>query len=107
MRSVAALVLAIVPLRGVEKFLRVVSDAVLEHELHVLDVVDASGRVALHDEEIRILAHGDRPNLILAAEECGTVERRDANGLERREALFGQQLDLAMIAESGNDSGDA
>src|SRR2546425_5720736 len=85
---------------------RIVSHAVLEHDLDVLDIRDATSWIALHHHQVRVLANGDRADLILAAEKGRAVQGRDVNGLDRREPGLDQQLDLPLIPEAGDVTGE-
>src|SRR5436309_3099510 len=84
-RRTAPLVLSIATLHRLEQLLRVVADAVLEDDLHVLDVRDARRRIAFDDDEIGVLAGGDGADAIGASEERGAVERGDADRFDGRE----------------------
>src|SRR5262245_27359211 len=91
-------IFAIAAFHGIEQLLRVVPDPVLEHDLHVLHVGDAGGRIALDHDQVRALSHRDRADLILPAEVGRAVERGDPDRLHRGEAGLDQQLDLPLIA---------
>src|SRR5262249_16884357 len=94
------LALAVMAPDGIEQLLRVVTDAVLEDDLDVLDVRDARRRVALDHDQVRVLPGRDRTDLPVAAEEDRAVQRRDPDRLDRREPGLDQQLDFPLIAEA-------
>jgi hypothetical protein len=75
-------------------------------DFDVFDVGDASRRITSHHGEVRVLPDCNRADLVLAAEEDRTVRRGDANGLDRRESDFDQQLDLALIANAGKQAAE-
>src|SRR5260221_1041649 len=81
-------VLAVVAFHGIEQLSGVVADTVFEDDLDVLDVRDVDGRIAFHHHEIGVLPGRNRADPILAAEKARAVQRRDANGLDRREPRF-------------------
>src|SRR5579864_3494518 len=66
---------------GVDQLRRIVSDAVLEHELDVFDVGDAHRRIAFDDDEIGVLARRDRTEVVGPSQELRTVQSRDADRL--------------------------
>ena len=47
-------------LNRLDQLLGIVTDAVLENDLDILDVEDARRRVAFHDHQVRCLADCDR-----------------------------------------------
>src|SRR5437879_2757170 len=87
-----ALVLAIVSSHGIQQLLCVVPDAIPEHDFDVFDVRDAHGRIAFHHHEVRVLPDREGTDLVLAAEENRSVQSRDPDRLDRREAGLDQQL---------------
>src|SRR5262249_57831139 len=80
--SVPPSIESVTALDGIEELAAVVPQAVLQDDLHVLDVRDARSRITLHDDEARVLAGGDRSDLLLAPEEDRAVERSDADRLD-------------------------
>src|SRR3989441_2033141 len=54
--------------------------------------------------KIRRLARCERADALQLAEELSAVRRGDVNGLDGREAGINQQLDFALVAESGDDA---
>ena len=84
---------------GCDESLRVEPQAVLENDLDIFNVCDPRRRITVHEYEIGALALADGADLTLATEEPGAVAGPDPDGLQRREARFHQQLDLALIAE--------
>src|SRR5687767_8545562 len=65
---------------------RVVADAVLEHDRHLSNLGRRGDRVAANDDEIGDLAGGNRPEILVHAEDLGAVERHDLNRFGWREA---------------------
>src|SRR5580704_15991163 len=61
-------------------------------------------RIAFDYDEIRIFPDGNRADLILPAHVRSAVESRNFNSFDGRESSLDQQLDLALIAKSRNDS---
>jgi len=49
-------VFLIMTLHGIEQFIGVVADAVLEHELNIFDVPDPRGWIAFDDDKVCVLA---------------------------------------------------
>jgi len=80
----------------------VVSDALLEDDLNVLDVGDACSWVAIHHNEVSVLANSDGADLVLPAEEGRAVQGRNADRLQRRETRLDWQFNLALVAEAGD-----
>src|SRR5262245_20213838 len=105
--AAARLVLAVMPLHRLEQLRRVVTHSVLEDELDVLDVGDASGRIALQDDEVRALADRNRADAACLTEVGGAVERRDPDRFDRRKPGFDQQLDLALVTVARDVSVEA
>src|SRR6185312_16897702 len=62
-------------LHGRDELCGVVADSLLEHDLDVLEVGNARGRIAVQHDEIGLLAGGDRSDLVRPAEERRAVER--------------------------------
>src|ERR1051326_1207469 len=93
-------------LRGVEKFLRVVADAVLENKFCFLDIADVSRRIAFYHDQVGRFAGSNRPDA-LVAEVLGAVEGGDLDGFQLRESRFDQQLDPAPVAITGNHAAAA
>src|SRR4051812_23928527 len=83
-------------LRGVE------ANSLLEHRLDLANIRDRRRWIAVDDHEVRLLADHDRSDAFLAAKKGCAVERADPDRLERREARFDQQLQLALIRIAGN-----
>ena len=86
---------------------RVVADAFLEHEGDFADVGDLRGRISVDDDEVGLLADGDRSDAVGASEVRRAVERADLDGLERRESALDEQLELALVGESGDHAAAA
>src|SRR5512133_3782603 len=86
---------------GFEQLGRVVRDAVLEDELHFANIGDPVGGVAVDDDEVGMLAGGDRADAVLLAEELRAVGRGDPDGFDGRESAFDEELDVAEIGETG------
>src|ERR1041384_6544061 len=97
-------VLAVAGFDRGEQLLGVEADAVLEHDLDVLDVLDPGRRIALDHDEVGVLADRDAADPVLAAEVDRAVERRDLDRLDRREPGLDEELDLALVAEAGDDA---
>src|SRR5688572_14224960 len=91
------------PLHRLNQLLRVVPDAVLEDDLHLLDVADVRRRVPLDDHQVGLLADGNRTHPRVFAEKLRAVEAGNPDRLRRREARLDQKLDPAQIAEAGDD----
>ena len=106
MTNVEFLILTVSSFYRVEQLPTVVSNAVLEHDLDILDVLDVTSRIAFHDDEISILASLNGADSRLAAEIFSTVQAGDSNRLHWRESRFDKQLELALICESWNEAGD-
>src|ERR1041385_1603575 len=100
-RASSCSVLSVAPPDRREELLRIEANAVLEHDLDVLDVGDPGRRVALDHDQVGVLADGDAADAVLAAEVLRAVERRDLDRLDRREPALDQELDLALVAEAG------
>src|SRR5262245_25464177 len=83
---------------------RVVADAVLEHDLDVLDVGDALRRISLHEDEVGAASLPQGAEVRLPAHEAGPVLRRDLDRLDRRESRLDQELDLALVAVTRQDA---
>jgi len=83
---------------------RVEPDALLEHQLDVLDVGDGLRGIALHHDQIGPLARGHRADLPLLAEEARAVPAGDGDRLDRAEPCLDQELHLALIPEPGQNS---
>src|ERR1700730_14987203 len=79
------LILSVTILHRIEQLIDVISDAVLEDNGDVFDIRDASGWIALHNHQIRVLSGRNRTDVILATEKDGTVQCCDPNRLYRRE----------------------
>jgi two-component system, LytTR family, response regulator len=77
------LVFAVTALDRVEQLLCVVTRAILEHELDVFYVGDACGRIAVHDDEIRLREALDRAAPLLSLQ-------RGASLADRLEGLLAQ-----------------
>src|SRR6476620_11268358 len=86
-------VLSIPSLRRRSQLRSVVSDSVLEHDLHVFDISDARRGIALRHEDVRALPHLDRPGRAIATEVDRAVERRNFDRLDRSEARLDEHLD--------------
>jgi hypothetical protein len=61
-----------------------------------LRVGNVGERVGVEQDHVGQLAGLDGPEIAIAAEEDGGVQRADANGLERRDAAGDHQLQLAV-----------
>ncbi len=91
-------------LHRIHELLRIEPDAALEHGFDATDIRDRRRRVAGDDDQVRLLAGGDRADARVAAEVLRAVQRADRDRFERREARFDQQLDLPLIRVAGNDA---
>src|SRR5438067_13772673 len=83
-----------------EQLRGIVSGAVLEDDLDVLDVVDANARVALDDQEIGVLRHGDGADLVLPAEIGCAVQGPYPDRLPPPEAYPDQPLVFSVLGEA-------
>src|ERR1700744_2720005 len=86
------------------QFLRVETNAVLEYELNIFDVLDVLRGIARNDHQIGRLAGGDRADLIAFAQISGAILCGDMNGLDWREACLDQQLQSPLIAIAGQNT---
>src|ERR1700736_6657242 len=89
-------------LDGIEQLLGVIPGAVFEGDFDVFDIRDASGRIAFHDYQVRVVPDRNRADLILAAEKDSTVQSRDPNRLDRCKPGLDEQFDLTLIAKTRN-----
>src|SRR5574337_1756515 len=78
-------IFAVAPFHRFQQRLRVVADAVLEHGFDVFDVIDVTRGIAFHDDQVGILARGDRTDAVLQSQ----IERAVATGDADR--LFGRE----------------
>src|SRR5262249_47278376 len=84
----------------VDQLRGVVTHAVLEDRLDLLDVGDVLRRVAVDDDEISLLARSDRADPVRDAQELRAVLRLDPDRLGRRESRLDEQLDFALVTEA-------
>src|SRR4030095_3270138 len=54
--------------------------------------------------EVGLLAGGKTSDARLAPEVTRAIQRRDADGLERREPRIDEQFNLSLVGEAGNDA---
>src|ERR1700757_4287270 len=66
---------------GFDELLRRVTDAVLENDLDLFDVVDVFRWIAIHNDDVGGLVRCDGPDVILLAKPDGTVLGRDVDRL--------------------------
>src|SRR5579864_2025505 len=83
------------------QFCRIISDAILENDFHLLDVLDFRGGVAVNHSEVGGFSRGQRANAIVFSEEFRAILRGDMNGLDGSEARFDEQFDFSLVAETG------
>src|SRR5579883_1407217 len=88
-------------LDGIEQLRWVVALAIFEDQLHLADVGDARGGVAVDHYQVGLLAGGHGAEMVQLAEIFRPVGCRDLNGFERRESALHQQLDIALVGETG------
>ena len=60
--------------------------------------------VAFDDDEVGVFAGGDGADVACAAEVGGAVEGGDLDGFDGGEAGVDEELDLALVAEAGEDA---
>ena len=94
-------------LHRIEQLPGVISGAVLEDDLDVFDIRDASGWITFRYYQVRVLPGRNRADLVLAAEKYRTIQSRDPKGLDRREPGLDQELDLTLITKAGDVTADA
>src|SRR6185312_12830344 len=80
-------------LHGCDQLRRVVADPLLEHDVDVLEVGDARGRVAVQHDEVGLLAYCDGTDFRRASEKGRAVERADLDRLERREPALDEEFE--------------
>src|SRR5215470_3149883 len=66
----------------------IVAHTILENEFDVLNVRDPGRRIALHYDDVGLLARRERPDVIEFSEVLGTVMSGDADGLKWSESRF-------------------
>src|SRR4051794_38387686 len=87
-----------------EQLLRIVSHAVLEHDLDIFDVGDGLCWVALNDDEVGLLSAGDGADVVAFAQKLGAVCRGDLDCLDWREASLDEQLHFALVRKTSKQS---
>src|SRR5689334_3440713 len=85
----------------------IVANALLEHDLNVAHIADPDRWIAGDHYEIRILPNCDRSRAICSAEECRSVQRADADRLQRCETTFYEQLERALVRIARDDTADS
>ena len=90
------------PLHRLEDLRRVVADAALEDDLHVLDVLDACRRIAANDDEVRLFADGYGADLRIAA---SATDVRKAT--EEQVKSLGAKFVFADVADAATSGGYA
>src|ERR1043165_9642550 len=83
---------------ALDQFLRVVRDAVLEHQFDSGELAEVLVGLSIHQYEVGLLALGDGPAAVLDAEVGRPVQGRHVDRLERREARLAQQPDRRVVA---------
>ena len=61
-------------------------------------------RIAFDHHQVSLLAHGDRSDAVQLSQELRAVGSRDVDCFHWGESSFDQKLDLALIAEAGDDA---
>lgn len=86
------------------EFHRIITNAGLEHDFNLLDVLDAGRWVTSDDSDVRALAGDERTDAVVLPEESRAVRGRDGDRLERRQSRFDEQSQLPDCRVSGDHS---
>src|SRR5579859_6540916 len=78
----------------------VVADSILEHQFHIFDIRNFFAGISIDHYNVRLLSYFERADAIGFAQKLRAILSGDANGFERTEASFHQQLSLSLIAKS-------
>src|SRR6185369_2590081 len=90
-----------------DQFRGIVSNAVFKYDLHVFNRRNVLGKVAPNHNHVGLLAGFDRSDTPQIAEILGSVVSGDMDRLDGGKTGLNQQLDLALVAEAGDDASDS
>src|SRR5258706_12701233 len=79
------------------KFLRVVADAVFENDLPLVDVVNICSGISFYDHQVSLFANCDGADTGVLSEKPGAVQGGNLDRFDWRETGFDQQFDLTQI----------